>query len=166
MVHFDPITIRQPQAHDIIDDPIKICGIAIAFEGTLQVRVRDYNGVEIAKKFFTAAGGSSWANFQIAMPINTIPKTPSGTLEVFEISPKDGSEIQHKVVIPIVFGRALIDPYYGFSQYQVKSGDTLSGIAKQFYRNSSLYPRIFEANRDLLSHPEQISPGQILRIPM
>ncbi|MBI4782436.1 MAG: LysM peptidoglycan-binding domain-containing protein [Oscillatoriophycideae cyanobacterium NC_groundwater_1537_Pr4_S-0.65um_50_18] len=99
------------------------------------------------------------------MPISTLPKTTSGTLEVFAVSAKDGSEI-NKVVIPIIFGRALIDPYHGFSQYQVKQGDTLSGIAKQFYGNSSFYPRIFEANRDLLTRPELISPGQTLRIPM
>ncbi|MBC7516028.1 MAG: LysM peptidoglycan-binding domain-containing protein [Alkalinema sp. FL-bin-369] len=98
------------------------------------------------------------------MLINSIPKTTLGTLEVFAISPADGSEI-NKVIIPIVFGRALVNPYNGFSQHQVKPCDTLSSIAKQFYDNSSLYPRIFEANRDLLSSPEKISPGQTLRIP-
>jgi nucleoid-associated protein YgaU len=164
MVHFPNIVVRQPQPNDIVDDPIKICGISVTFEATMQVRVRDQKGVEIARKFFTAGGGTSWANFQITMPMGVIPKTPSGTLEVFENSAKDGSEI-NKVIIPIVFGRALVDPYFGFSQYKVKAGDTLSSIAKQFYNNSALYPRIFEANRDLLSNPEKISPGQILRIP-
>ncbi len=164
MVHFAPIAIRQPQAQDIVDDPIKICGIAVAFEAVFQVRVRDSGGLEIAKKFFTAAGGTHWANFQISMPIGAVPKTTSGTLEVFEISANDGREV-NKVIIPIVFGKALVNPYHGFSQYQVKRGDTLSSIAKQFYNNSALYPRIFEANRDLLSSPEKISPGQTLRIP-
>jgi nucleoid-associated protein YgaU len=83
---------------------------------------------------------------------------------VFAASPADGSEI-HKVIIPIIFGRALVDPYFGFSQYQVKRGDTLSSIAKEFYGNGALFPRIFEANRDVLSSPEKISPGQTLRIP-
>ena len=164
MVYFPNIVIRQPQAQDIVDDPIQISGISTAFEGTIQVRVRDRNGVKIAQKFFTVPGGPLWGNFQITMPIKGIPKTTSGTVEVFSVSQADGSEIG-KVVIPIVFGRALIDPYYGFSQYQVKLGDTLSSIAKQHYGNSTLFPRIFEANRDLLSSPEKISPGQTLRIP-
>jgi nucleoid-associated protein YgaU len=164
MVHFAPIVIRQPQAHDIVDDPIKICGIAVAFEAVFQVRVRDQTGLAIAKKFFNVAGGTFSANFQIAMPVSTVPKTTSGTLEVFEESANDGSEV-NKVVIPIVFGRALVNPYHGFLQYQVKRGDTLSTIAKQFYNNSSFYTRIFAANRDFLSSPETISPGQILRIP-
>ena len=164
MVHFPSIVIRHPQAQDIVDDPIQISGISTAFEGTIQVRVRDRNGVKIVQKIFTVPGGFLWENFQITMPINSIPKTTLGTLEVFAISPADGSEI-NKVIIPIVFGRALVNPYNGFSQHQVKPGDTLSSIAKQFYDNSSLYPRIFEANRDLLSSPEKISPGQTLRIP-
>ena len=37
----------------------------------------------------------------------------------FEFSAKDGSEI-NKRVVPIVFGRALIDPYAGFQQYEVQ----------------------------------------------
>lgn len=49
--------------------------------------------------------------------------------------------------------------------YTVKKGDTLSAISKQFYGKASLYNRIFEANRPLLSHPDKIYPGQMLRIP-
>ncbi len=49
--------------------------------------------------------------------------------------------------------------------YTVKKGDTLSAISKQFYGKASLYNKIFEANRPLLSHPDKIYPGQVLRIP-
>lgn len=49
--------------------------------------------------------------------------------------------------------------------YTVKKGDTLSAISRQFYGNANLYNRIFEANRPLLSHPDKIYPGQVLRIP-
>lgn len=49
--------------------------------------------------------------------------------------------------------------------YEVKSGDTLSKIAKQFYGDASKYPRIFEANRNQLSDPNLIKPGQKLQIP-
>lgn len=47
----------------------------------------------------------------------------------------------------------------------VKKGDTLSAIAKAEYGNANLYPKIFEANKPLLSHPDKIYPGQALRIP-
>jgi nucleoid-associated protein YgaU len=49
--------------------------------------------------------------------------------------------------------------------YTVVSGDTLSGIAKQFYHDANQWQRIFDANRDILSNPDRISPGQHLRIP-
>ena len=49
--------------------------------------------------------------------------------------------------------------------YIVQSGDTLSALAQRFYGKASLYPKIFEANRDILSNPDLIKVGQKLRIP-
>ena len=49
--------------------------------------------------------------------------------------------------------------------YTVEKGDTLSEIAKKFYGKSSEYRRVFEANRDQLSDPDKIRPGQVLKIP-
>ncbi len=51
------------------------------------------------------------------------------------------------------------------TMYTVKSGDTLSGIAKAHYGNASKYPVIFEANKPMLTDPDKIYPGQMLRIP-
>lgn len=49
--------------------------------------------------------------------------------------------------------------------YTVKSGDTLSSVAKEMYGSASEYQRIFEANQPMLSHPDKIYPGQVLIIP-
>ena len=49
--------------------------------------------------------------------------------------------------------------------YTVKSGDNLSKISKQFYGDPNKYMKIFEANKPMLSHPDKIYPGQLLRIP-
>ena len=49
--------------------------------------------------------------------------------------------------------------------YTVVKGDTLSKIAKEYYGNANAYPKIFEANKPMLSHPDKIYPGQTLRIP-
>lgn len=49
--------------------------------------------------------------------------------------------------------------------YEIVSGDTLSGIAKKFYGNASAYPKIFEANREVIQDPNLIYPGQKIRIP-
>ena len=49
--------------------------------------------------------------------------------------------------------------------YTVAKGDTLSAIANKVYGKASEYRRIFEANRDQLSDPDQIRPGQVLKLP-
>jgi nucleoid-associated protein YgaU len=49
--------------------------------------------------------------------------------------------------------------------YTVVRGDTLSAISKAMYGNANHYPKIFEANKPMLSHPDKIYPGQLLRIP-
>ena len=49
--------------------------------------------------------------------------------------------------------------------YTVASGDTLSKIAKQHYGDANAYMPIFEANKPMLTHPDKIYPGQVLRIP-
>lgn len=49
--------------------------------------------------------------------------------------------------------------------YTVQSGDNLSKIAKHFYGNANAWHAIFDANRDQLSNPDVIKPGQVLKIP-
>jgi nucleoid-associated protein YgaU len=49
--------------------------------------------------------------------------------------------------------------------YTVKSGDTLSKIAKHYYGDANRYSAIFEANKPMLADPDKIYPGQTLRIP-
>ena len=49
--------------------------------------------------------------------------------------------------------------------YTVKSGDTLSKIAKDHLGSAGAYMKIFEANKDQLTDPDKIKPGQVLKIP-
>jgi LysM repeat protein len=50
--------------------------------------------------------------------------------------------------------------------YTVKAGDTLSKIAKEHLGNANAYMEIFNANRDQLSDPDKIKPGQVLKLPV
>ncbi|MDP9783431.1 peptidoglycan-binding protein LysM [Pseudomonas fluorescens] len=47
----------------------------------------------------------------------------------------------------------------------VEKGDTLSAISKRVYGDANKYQKIFDANTPMLSHPDKIYPGQVLRIP-
>jgi nucleoid-associated protein YgaU len=158
------ITVRHPRPHDIVDDPVEIAGIGTAFEGTLQARLRNASGGEIAQRHFQAGANGVFGNFFFRFDVPGVPQRPKGTLEIFEISAENGNEI-NKRVIPIVYGRALVNPYHGFLLYTVRAGDTLSEIADEHYGDPSKFPIIFEANRNQLSDPDLIHPGQELRIP-
>ena len=165
MPAFPPISVRQPQPYDLVDDPVEVCGVGTGFEGRFSARVRDANGAELAQTSITAGGTGIWGNYHATLALPGVPATAQGTLEVFEVSQSgDGTEL-NKVVVPITFGRALIDPYHGFAQHVVMPGNFLRGIAQQWYGNEALWPRIYEANRDQISNPDLIFPGQVLRIP-
>jgi nucleoid-associated protein YgaU len=66
--------------------------------------------------------------------------------------------------IQVVGGPAAAAPAAA-KTYTVKSGDTLSAIAKSQLGSAGDYMKIFEANRDQLSDPDKIKPGQVLKIP-
>jgi LysM repeat protein len=53
----------------------------------------------------------------------------------------------------------------GGATYTVKAGDTLSKIAKDHLGDANAYMKIFNANKDQLSDPDKIKPGQILKLP-
>jgi nucleoid-associated protein YgaU len=86
----------------------------------------------------------------------------------------DSQEIKEKVVLALgnVTGIATVDdrltvenPEPESTFYEVKSGDSLSKIAKKHYGDAMKYPVIFEANKPMLKDPNLIYPGQMLRIP-
>jgi nucleoid-associated protein YgaU len=49
--------------------------------------------------------------------------------------------------------------------HTVEKGDTLWKVAEKAYGNGAKYQAIFEANKPMLSDPDKIYPGQVLRIP-
>ena len=79
-------------------------------------------------------------------------------------------EMQEKVILAVgnVEGVAEVeddvagvDPVF----HTVKKGDTLWAISAKALGNGARYEEIFEANKPMLTHPDKIYPGQVLRIP-
>lgn len=89
----------------------------------------------------------------------------------------DSVAVKEKVVLALgnVHGIATVDDRISITDveepepeadfYTVESGDSLSKIAKKYYGDPMKYNAIFEANQPLLSDPNKIYPGQMLRIP-
>ena len=96
----------------------------------------------------------------------------TSTATVYGIAPDE--ETKEKIVLCAgnVSGVSRVDDRMTVEQsgptakfYTVKSGDTLSKIAKESYGDANQYNKIFEANRPMLKSPDKIYPGQTLRIP-
>jgi hypothetical protein len=128
---FPPVVVRQPRPNDLVDDPVQVCGTGTGFEAILGARVLDANGTELKQVSFRAGAMGVWGNFQVQIDLPNNLATTHGRLEVWGSS-GSGKPIG-KVVVPIVFGAAMISPYTGFAQYAVQGGDSLSSIAQQFY---------------------------------
>jgi nucleoid-associated protein YgaU len=96
----------------------------------------------------------------------------SGVVSVFGVAPDQATK--EKIVLSAgnVAGVAKVNDMMSVDKsepeaeyYTVVSGDTLSKISKKYYGDANQYQKIFEANRPMLSHPDKIYPGQLLRIP-
>lgn len=158
------VVVQQPQPYDIVDDPILIAGIGRGFEGTISTLARDADGTVLARSF-VQGGASALSNFQGQLSLGAVPSTFHGTPEVSESTGGDEGPGPDRVVVPVVFGRALHPTYFGFHPHTVREGETLSGLAEGFYGDASQFGRIFEANRNVVSDPDVIFPGQVVRIP-
>lgn len=78
------------------------------------------------------------------------------------------AEEREKVILAVgnVEGVAAVEAEADENMFHtVEKGDTLWAIAAKTLGNGSRYPEIFEANKPMLSDPDKIYPGQVLRIP-
>ncbi|TYC52358.1 LysM peptidoglycan-binding domain-containing protein [Rhodobacterales bacterium] len=154
------LDIQQPQPFDLVGSKILIAGNAAAFEGTLSIRVSDGHD-EYAS--FTNVGSLGLKQFQGFIDI---PDTNSFQLNRLFLTLADdtGNENGPAVVIPVLFGPKILPGYGGWQPYTVQAGDTLTKIAQQQYGDSNFQP-ILEANQNVVTNPNLIFPGQVLRIP-
>lgn len=97
------ISVRIPQPNAIVRSPLIVEGLERTFEQNVVLRLRDGKGNELAKISTTGTAPDLGIHGPYRAQLSfDKPKTRSGTLEVFQGSPKDGSEID-KVTIPLRF---------------------------------------------------------------
>ncbi len=58
-----------------------------------------------------------------------------------------------------------VKPSAQIRNYTIKSGDSLSKIAKQYYGDASAWNKIYQANQGVITDPDKIYPGQKIIIP-
>ena len=96
----------------------------------------------------------------------------TSTASVFGVAPDQATKEKIALCCGNVAGVAKVKNMMSVDQsapeatyYTVVSGDTLSKISKASYGDANKYMMIFEANKPMLSDPNKIYPGQVLRIP-
>lgn len=156
----DNIIIQQPQPFDIVDSEILIAGTAVAFEGTLTIHVSDGHDEYSS---FTNVGSLALKQFQGHIDV---PDDNSFQLTrlFLRLADDTGNENGPAVIVPVLFGPKILPGYTGYRNYTVQPGDTLTKIAQDTYGDGNFQP-ILQANQNIISDPNLIFVGQVLRIP-
>jgi LysM repeat protein len=114
------------------------------------------------KLFFNGTVNSEDEKNQIWNALKAIPDWQKEVVADIKVRP---STMKDPTPAPGATPRQATAPPAAMTTYTVQSGDTLSAIAKKFLGNANDYMEIFNANRDQLTDPDTIKPGQVLKIP-
>lgn len=95
------ISVTSPCSGQVVASPVTITGDANVFEANVSFRILDENGTAIATGFTTAECGTGcWGAYRDEVKFKIDHEQP-GTVEVFESSAKDGSDV-NKISIPVI----------------------------------------------------------------
>jgi LysM repeat protein len=114
------------------------------------------------KLFFNGTVNTEDEKNQIWNALKTIPDWQKEVVADIKVRP---TTMKDPTPAPGATPRQTSAPAAAMTTYTVQSGDTLSAIAKKFLGNANDYMEIFNANRDQLTDPDKIKPGQVLKIP-
>ena len=126
------IEVFSPVADALYHSPLVVNGFSRTFEGSVNLRLSDRDGQVLAERNTQGGASDGFAFFDSTLRF-TVGEMISGTLEVFETSAKDGSEI-NKVTIPLVLlpGQRVIDLNQPTVGKQVCSPVWVSGYSNTF----------------------------------
>ena len=159
------IEVRQPREHDVIGRRFTIAGFGTGFEATVLWRVLGQNGAPLAEGLVAGVGSMGIIDDfcqEIVLPSSVNARGAHVVLQVFGDDPSGqnppGPDLNEVRV-------TLFTGLRGWRLHEVIRGDTLSEIARDVGENIR-FQDVFEANRDILTDPDEIVPGQVLRVPL
>ncbi|MGH7461361.1 MAG: Gmad2 immunoglobulin-like domain-containing protein [Longimicrobiales bacterium] len=157
--------IQQPRPYDLVGNPVLVGGIGTGFEAVLQYRIHEGHD-ERTGSFNVGGGTGEHGQFQLAVDVSGAAfQLDRLFVEVYEDSAEDGSEI-NKVIVPVIYGPGIVPGYIGYRIHVVQPGDTLSAIAETNYGDAGQFSRIVRANPLIITDPDLIFPGQLLKVPI
>ena len=158
------IDIQQPQPFDLVGSTILIAGNAVGFESHLTITVTEGHDQVTGT---ATAGSTSIRQFQASIDIP--PATAFQLSRLFVTLADDsggGDGVPNPMaMVPVLYGPLILPGYTGYFEHEVVSGNTLSSLATQYYGDSAKFTIIQQANQHVITDPNLIFIGQILRIP-
>jgi hypothetical protein len=149
------ITVESPVIGQQVSSPVTVSGTANVFEATVNVRILDAKGNELARTFTTATCGSGCRGDYSVRVNYQLDHQQSGTVEVLDYSAQDGSP-RDVVDIPVILNASRgSDPQAAIVVQTPKPGDvvsspvTVSGTADVFEAQFNL--RILDRNGKILT---------------
>jgi hypothetical protein len=159
------IEVRQPQLNDVIGRRFTVAGFGTGFEATVLWRVLGEDGNPLAEGLVQGAGSMGVIQdfgHDVLLPGSVSARGDHVVLQVFgdDASGENppGTDLNE---VPVTLFTGL----QGWRLHEVVRGDTLSEIARDVGENIR-FQDVFEANRDVLTDPDEIFPGQVLRVPL
>jgi hypothetical protein len=159
------IEVRQPQEHDLIGRRFTVAGYGSGFEATVQWRLIGDDGGTLGEGLVQGVGSMGVIQdfgHDVQLPASASARGEHVVLQVFgdDASGENppGTDL-NEVTVTLFTGLT------GWRFHEVVRGDTLSAIARDQGTNIR-FQDVFEANRDVLTDPDEIFPGQVLRIPL
>ena len=159
------IEVRQPREHDLIGRRFTLAGFGTGFEATVLWRVLGEDGNPLAEGLVQGVGSNGVIHdfgHDVLLPASVSARGAHVMLQVFgdDASGENppGPDLNEVRV-------TLFTGLQGWRLHEVVRGDTLSEIARDVGENIR-FQDVFEANRDLLTYPDEIVPGKVLRVPL
>ena len=140
-------------------------GLRDMYAYTLKVSKDKFHGTideRDGKLYFKGTVATDAEKNEIWNAIKTIPTWQKDIVADIRVNGGPGAAAASKPATASALpSRAATPP----KTYTVKSGDTLSAIAKEHLGSANAYMKIFDLNKDQLTDPDKIKPGQVLRLP-
>jgi len=141
-------------AEHLQSSDLKITDLSVEYDDGIVALCGECDSAETFEKAVLIAGNVKGV---IDVYTSKLRIKPSAKPVSIETAPQASSPQQ---TVPVVEGAPEVE------YYVIKSGDTLGKIARHYYGNANKYPRIFDANREVIEDPDKIFPGQKIRIPL
>ncbi len=145
-----------------------IANLGVTYEDKAVTLTGQGDSPEATQKAILMAGNTKGVKEVVSYIEYPLPEQAMGKQAV-EAEPVVVAEADTGITSDVVYSddvyAAALEAASDVEYYEIQSGDTLGAIAKRYYGNANDYPKIFEANQEVIIDPDKIFVGQKIRIP-